>query len=528
MGKGDRTGFVGIGDDSQKTSSFECDVGLGLKMQPTESESLSFSCPRKMMRMPHHPSYENSSRGYAGDEGGGPVFCSLSNQVACVSDIYNVVGASSLSGATVLPRSSHTFTANTSFRSSGQGMPASGKVALTRSQWQELERQMMIYKYMMASIPIPPELLLSITRSPSHIPFAQSNISGLDLRFSSGSDPEPWRCRRTDGKKWRCSRDVAPEQKYCERHAHKSRPRSRKPVEIQSHTTTTNNTNTNIKIDNHHPLILPSNTATTQPFQKPIPHFPTSVSPTTTSHDLPRGIEWFLKGGTGTIPVSTCDQQWQQLLQPSSGVGLKRDHTNQIKDVRGLNQHCEGLEEPTNLNPYADSGSASGQRLKHQLLSDQCGSLLNPKLACLQGNDTTQKTRHFIDAWSTAENECFDENRGKWSVYSSRKPPLSSLTLSMSHGNGTDEEYEHAQMGLGILDSERDGGILKTQWLNPVSWTGSPPGGPLGEALCLSIASTAKATSNVPSPQGYSNSNTTSSCSKSSCEDGSHAHNFIG
>ena len=122
MGNGDRTGFVGSGDDSRKTSSFECDVGLGLKMQPTESESLSFSCPRKMMRMPHHPSYENSSGGYAGDEGGGPVFCSLSNQVACVNDIHNVVGASSLSGATVLPRSSHTFTANTSFRSSGQAL----------------------------------------------------------------------------------------------------------------------------------------------------------------------------------------------------------------------------------------------------------------------------------------------------------------------------------------------------------------------------------------------------------------------
>lgn len=64
---------------------------------------------------------------------------------------------------------------------------------------------------------------------------------GVELRLLNGSDPEPWRCRRTDGKKWRCSRDVAPDQKYCERHAHKSRPRSRKPVEIQSHN---NNVNT--------------------------------------------------------------------------------------------------------------------------------------------------------------------------------------------------------------------------------------------------------------------------------------------
>lgn len=45
-------------------------------------------------------------------------------------------------------------------------------------------------------------------------------------------DPEPGRCRRTDGKKWRCSRDVVAGQKYCERHVHRGRSRSRKPVEI--------------------------------------------------------------------------------------------------------------------------------------------------------------------------------------------------------------------------------------------------------------------------------------------------------
>lgn len=30
----------------------------------------------------------------------------------------------------------------------------------TTAQWQELERQAMIYKYMMAAVPIPPDLLL--------------------------------------------------------------------------------------------------------------------------------------------------------------------------------------------------------------------------------------------------------------------------------------------------------------------------------------------------------------------------------
>lgn len=44
-------------------------------------------------------------------------------------------------------------------------------------------------------------------------------------------DPEPGRCRRTDGKKWRCGKNVVPDQKYCERHMHRGRQRSRKPVE---------------------------------------------------------------------------------------------------------------------------------------------------------------------------------------------------------------------------------------------------------------------------------------------------------
>ncbi|XP_074329996.1 growth-regulating factor 9-like isoform X3 [Apium graveolens] len=42
-------------------------------------------------------------------------------------------------------------------------------------------------------------------------------------------DPEPGRCRRTDGYKWRCRKDVLPNTKYCERHIH--RGRSRKHVE---------------------------------------------------------------------------------------------------------------------------------------------------------------------------------------------------------------------------------------------------------------------------------------------------------
>lgn len=53
-------------------------------------------------------------------------------------------------------------------------------------------------------------------------------------------DPEPGRCRRTDGKKWRCSRDVVGGQKYCERHMHRGRNRSRKHVETPKPPTPSN------------------------------------------------------------------------------------------------------------------------------------------------------------------------------------------------------------------------------------------------------------------------------------------------
>ncbi|XP_051127326.1 growth-regulating factor 1-like isoform X2 [Andrographis paniculata] len=55
-----------------------------------------------------------------------------------------------------------------------------------------------------------------------------------NVGYSNSGDPEPGRCRRTDGKKWRCSREAVPDQKYCERHINRGRYRSRKPVESRT------------------------------------------------------------------------------------------------------------------------------------------------------------------------------------------------------------------------------------------------------------------------------------------------------
>ncbi|GJM86420.1 hypothetical protein PR202_ga02276 [Eleusine coracana subsp. coracana] len=131
--------------------------------------------------------------------------------------------------------------------------------ALTFMQQQELEHQVLIYRYFAAGAPVPVHLVLPIWKSvaassfgPQRFPsrvvlnkvlyfffryengLAVMGLGSLCFDYRSSMEPEPGRCRRTDGKKWRCSRDVVPGHKYCERHVHRGRGRSRKPVEAAS------------------------------------------------------------------------------------------------------------------------------------------------------------------------------------------------------------------------------------------------------------------------------------------------------
>ncbi|KAF8380793.1 hypothetical protein HHK36_028287 [Tetracentron sinense] len=106
----------------------------------------------------------------------------------------------------------------------------------TASQWQELEHQALIFKYLMAGLPVPPDLVLPIRKSFESMSarFFHHPSMGYCSFYGKKVDPEPGRCRRTDGKKWRCSKDAYPDSKYCERHMHRGRNRSRKPVESQT------------------------------------------------------------------------------------------------------------------------------------------------------------------------------------------------------------------------------------------------------------------------------------------------------
>ena len=74
-------------------------------------------------------------------------------------------------------------------------------------------------------------------------------------------DPEPSRCRRTDGKKWRCSKNTVLNQKYCDRHMHRGCKRSRKHVEtslVNSSLITKLSGNLHAKLGSDRESILPN------------------------------------------------------------------------------------------------------------------------------------------------------------------------------------------------------------------------------------------------------------------------------
>ncbi|PKA47793.1 Growth-regulating factor 3 [Apostasia shenzhenica] len=126
----------------------------------------------------------------------------------------------------------------------------------TAAQWRELEHQALIFKYMIAGVPVPPDLLLPIQRSfetSASSSYHHYPSPGYFSYYGKKLDPEPGRCRRTDGKKWRCSKDAHPDSKYCERHMHRGRNRSRKHVEsttniscLQSESRSSSSTTTSI------------------------------------------------------------------------------------------------------------------------------------------------------------------------------------------------------------------------------------------------------------------------------------------
>ncbi|CAB4271658.1 unnamed protein product [Prunus armeniaca] len=459
-----------------------------------------------MMMMVHHDNHRRPFSSSERGEADGPT-CNrppVTDNYPNNNSVYDVVVAaaagSSSSGGQVLrglqpfdisnrttntPISAH----HTAFRSPG-GMTTSLGFPFTNTQWKELERQAMIYKYMVASLPVPRDLLFPITRAPSSPTISQSPLSsGFNLRLSNSTDPEPGRCKRTDGKKWRCSRDVAPDQKYCERHMHRGRPRSRKHVEVHANTTTKR---VRHDINQAPPTMSPATVSisdttsinknvcqtqfiesTLQPYhQSPMFLNRDTVKATTfdsmnsaSSDREPRSLDWLMMKGE-PVQMATSDPQWQHLMQSKTELNSKIPFFDANSSIftRRSEEECF-----LNLNSYTNF-NAGGEDQP----DNECNMFLNPDVVSL-GNPLLEETpRCFIDAWSKT---MIDEdtmansisNKDNSSAPSSGQLSPSSLTLSM-------------------------GGL--STWLSPASWVASAPGGPLAEVL----KPTTSAASNPSSP----------------------------
>ncbi|KAL2339560.1 hypothetical protein Fmac_007500 [Flemingia macrophylla] len=488
-----------------KTTTSSTLLGLDVKVHTPEAFHNKMTMMAQHHNHHHRPlsssPFENDSYA-ADDDGHGPTaYMSFTNHINLVSALAPPAPARlPLQPFDISPYTSPT----TTFKSSG-GMAAS-LFPFTSAQWRELERQAMIYKYMMASVPVPPDLLNLIATSTSHSPCMDG---GFNLRLASNSDPEPGRCRRTDGKKWRCSRDVAPNHKYCERHMHRGRPRSRKPVEVHTNipTPTSINNNQQIKRARHEsnpfptphvtvPVSHPTSrkdgssshflaSSNTQPFRESslsLANFGVkstnfdSVAPLTSNNKEPRGLDWMLNGDP--ISLGASDSEWQSLMHDKVGMSSESS--------------CNTTE-PQYLNSYALYSSGMDQHNRRHPF------LLNPLL--VPENLQQEKPRGFIDAWSnsvTDEDNPNTNTTNKNSAASIGKLSLSSLDLSMG-GGAVHEDIGTTEMGLG--NKHTDTKKTSQNWLNPAPWVASTPGGPLAEVLRSStLTATNEAASNSSSP----------------------------
>ncbi|XP_019059039.1 PREDICTED: growth-regulating factor 8 isoform X2 [Tarenaya hassleriana] len=274
-------------------------------------------------------------------------------------------------------------------------------------------------------------------------------------------DLEPWRCRRTDGKKWRCSRNVIPDHKYCERHSHKNRPRSRKHVELPPHTVN-HGTSTiaaaakNNTTDQLVRTYLQNPNFYGQP-ETQLAMYPPLAS-ASSSYDQHRGLRWFMKDDDASV-MNCSTHELGEMIQLKVGSSQEPGRSN---------GNSLGFDHNLNF----------GQ--KEQLVSQSFGSVEG----LMSLNQThSLETRHFIDAFA-------NEAMG------------SSLSLSMAG----EVEGNRNEAVDGLMGSNH-----QQQWMcheGGLSWLGSPPGGPLAEALCLGVSSNGSGCS--------ISSATTSSCSRSS------------
>ncbi|KAK4782350.1 hypothetical protein SAY86_016452 [Trapa natans] len=348
-----------------------------------------------------------------------------------------------------------------------QGMAlAGGGGPFTPSQWMELEHQAQIYKYINANVPVPSNLLIPIRKAFESAGFSYASgflrpnslgWGGFQLGFSSSTDPEPGRCRRTDGKKWRCSRDAVADQKYCERHMNRGRHRSRKPVE---------------GLASGHPVPVPGvSTGTACATTTTTPSAATPSKPS-----LPLG---------SVVPVSCAshnsfNNSHSGVLSLSSDLSLKSFFVNKDNSCEKIQNQSSGF---SSLSTSMDRESKAAPFLIDSSLSGASsilGSCQN--LGTLEDlMDRERETDHSIRKFMN-----------DWPAVGALSSDATHLSISAPMGASNDNklmplrfapELSQVQMNLGIRGTVYDEQVHRQtmNWI-PISWESSM-GGPLAEVL---------------------------------------------
>ncbi|KAM0841540.1 hypothetical protein ACQ4PT_058967 [Festuca glaucescens] len=374
-----------------------------------------------------------------------------------------------------------------SLSASIQGAMARVRGPFTPSQWMELEHQALIYKYMAANIPVPHNLLIPIRRSltslypPAYFGSSTLGWGSFQLGYTGNADLEPGRCRRTDGKKWRCSRDAVSDQKYCERHMNRGKHRSRKHVEGQ-----------------------PGHAAKAMPV-------------TVAAAAQPGALATGGSGATAGIAISHQQQQpvksyAANTIDPCS-LQYNREPVNKQNESE-LAQDSDSLSMLTSMsarntgslfpfskehNPFEVTNTRPDYGLvsSDSLMSSPHSSLENASLLASQGLNEQQSSlslQHFVDwprtpsqgALSWPETEDMQAQRTQLSV----SAPMASSDLSSASTSPIHEKLtlsplklsrEYSPIGLSITAIKDEFNEGEADWM-PM-FRDSSMGGPLGEAL---------------------------------------------
>ncbi|CAN6281550.1 unnamed protein product [Urochloa humidicola] len=377
-----------------------------------------------------------------------------------------------------------------SLSSSMQGALARVRGPFTPSQWIELEHQALIYKYLAANSPIPHSLLVPIRRSIASSPYQPSYFGtstlgwgSFQLGYTGNADLEPGRCRRTDGKKWRCSRDAVADQKYCERHMNRGRHRSRKHVEGQPGHAAKAMSAAVAAAAATQPAALAASSAGA-----------TAAGLTVSQHQQP--VKCYAAGAT-----DPCSLQYNRELVNKHTESVNMQDSDNLSMLTSTDTRNPGSLFPFSKqnNPFEVTSSRPEYGLvsSDSLMSSPHSSLENVNLLSSQSlneNQSSASLQHFVD-WprtpaqgglSWADTEDMQTQRSQLSI----SAPMASSELSSASTSPIHEKLmlsplklsrEYSPIGLSIAASRDEVSQLEANWAT--MFRDSSMGGPLGEVL---------------------------------------------